>query len=464
MAQVVIDDSYAFGFSEKERFTYKSAKGISQDVVKDLSKQKKEPSWMSEYRLHAFLAFGKINMPSWGGDMSGINLDDIYCYLKPTDGQVDSWEKVPEEIKRTYEKLGVPQAEREFLAGVKAQWDSEVVYGSILKKLAKKGVVFLSMDEGLAKYPELVRQYFGTIVPYTDNKFASLNSAFWSGGSFIYVPPGITVDLPLQAYFRINAQRIGQFERTLIIADEGSFVHYIEGCTSPVYLTNSLHAGVVEIIVKKGARVRYTTVQNWSKNVFNLVTKRARVEEEGVMEWVDFNSGSKLTMKYPAMILAGRKARGEVLSLAMAGEGQHQDTGGKAIHLAPETSSRIISKSISYRGGRTSYRGMVKINKGAKNCKTKVVCDALILDDLSRTDTYPIMASSEDTTCAEHEATVSKIGEEQLFYLQSRGLTPTDAEIMVVNGFIEPVAREIPFEYAIELNRLVKMEMEGAVG
>lgn len=443
---------------------FKAKKGLSRRVVEQISWHKKESSWMRKLRLKALGIFRTKTVPTWGGDLSQIDFDDIYYYLKPAKQEFDSWDKVPGEIKRTYEKLGVPQAERGFLSGVKAQWDSEVVYGSILKKLKRKGVIFLSMEEGILKYPDLVKEYFGKIIPPSDNKFAALNGAVWSGGSFIYVPQGVKVDLPLQAYFRINAQRIGQFERTLIIADEGSFVHYLEGCTSPIYTSNSIHAGVVEIIVKRNARVRYTTIQNWSKNVYNLVTKRARVEEEGIMEWVDFNGGSALTMKYPSVYLVGKKARGEVLSLALAGANQHQDTGGKVLHLASETSSRIVSKSVSFNGGRTSFRGLVKIIGDVTNCKTSVVCDALILDNLSRSDTYPLISACGDSNKVEHEAFVSKLSKEQLFYLQSRGFSPADSEVMIINGFIEPIAKEIPFEYAIELNRLIKLEMEGAVG
>lgn len=455
---------YQYGFSEPERFIFKSKLGLTREVVKQISGNKNEPFWMRNIRLKALSVFEKTSMPSWGGDLSGIDFDNIYYYLKSTDGVKKSWKDVPEEIKRTYDKLGIPQAEQKFLAGVKAQWDSEVVYGSLLSDIEKKGVVFLSMDEGLKKYPDLVKQYFGTVVPANDNKFASLNSAVWSGGSFIYIPPNTSIDLPLQAYFRLNAKNIGQFERTLIIVEEGSFIHYIEGCTSPIYTTDSLHAAVVEIIVKKGARIRYTTVQNWSKNVYNLVTKRALVEEEGIIEWVDFNNGSLLTMKYPAAILAGRKAKMDMLSLAIAGPGQHQDSGGKAIHLAPETSSMLVAKSISHNGGVATNRSLVKIVPGAKNARSKTICEALILDGESTSNTYPTILTTEPSARIEHEATVSKISEEQLFYLTSRGIEKTEAEAIIVNGFIKPLTKQLPFEYAIELNQLIKLEMEGSVG
>lgn len=437
--------------------------GLNQQVVKDISAYKNEPEWMKKLRLLALTAFEKSPMPTFGGDLSGIVFKKIHYFIKSTDGIKHSWEEVPPEIKKTYDKLGIPKLEQKFLAGVKAQWDSEMVYGSLLKDLEEQGVVFLSMDEGLQKYPDLVKQYFGTIIPIADNKFAALNSAVWSGGCFIYVPPKVSITLPLQAYFRINAKNIGQFERTLIIADEGSFVHYIEGCTSPVYTTDSLHAGVVEILVKKGARVRYTTVQNWSKNVYNLVTKRAWVEEDGIMEWVDFNSGSKLTMKYPSAILAGKGAKVDMLALAIAGKGQKQDSGGKAVHLASGTSSVIQSKSISHHGGITSYRGLVKIGPGVKDIKSKTVCQALILDDKSRSDTYPAIMASGPNCEVSHEATVSRLSEEQIFYLESRGIKRKEAEAMIVNGFIKPLVKELPFEYAVELNQLIKLEMEGAM-
>lgn len=425
---------------------------------------KNEPEWMLNLRLKALKIFFEKPMPTWGGDMSAIDFQNIFYYLKPLDHAGKTWDDVPAEIKATFEKIGVPQAEREALAGVKSQYDSEVIYGSLKANLSKKGVVFLGMDEGLKQYPELVKEYFGKVIPMGDNKLAALNTAAWSGGSFIYVPKGVDVGLPLQTYFRINSENAGQFERTLIIADEGSKLHYIEGCSAPAYSSGSLHAAVVEIFVKKGAKVQYTTVQNWYKNVYNLVTKRAYVEEEGEMRWIDGNLGSKLTMKYPACILAGRKARGEILSIAWAGADQHQDTGAKMIHLAPETTSQILSKSISKNGGRSTYRGLVHIAKGATNARSKVVCDALILDELSRSDTYPTNKIMESQSILEHEAVVSRISEEQLFYLMSRGLSEHEAEGMIVNGFLDPVMKEVPFEYAIEMNRLINMEMEGSVG
>lgn len=461
----LISDTYEYGFSVPENYVYKSKKGLSKDVVQEISWLKGEPKWMTAFRLKSLAFFEARPLPTWGGDLSKINFDDIYYYIKPTEKQATKWEDLPPEIKRTYDRIGIPEAEKKMLlGGVSAQFESEVVYKSIVKTLNKKGVIFLDMDSGLREYPEIVKKYFGTVVPPNDNKFAALNSAVWSGGSFIYVPKGVHVDLPLQAYFRINAANMGQFERTLIIAEEGSYVHYVEGCTAPIYSTDSLHAAVVEIIVKKGARVRYTTVQNWSNNVYNLVTKRMRVEEQAFGEWIDCNIGSKLTMKYPSLYLMGKGARGEVLSIAYAGKGQHQDAGAKAIHAAPHTTSKITSKSISKAGGRTSYRGLVKVYKGCHHSKAKVVCDALILDEKSRSDTYPTMQVEEDGTQIEHEATVSKVGEEQLFYLMSRGLSQAEAEAMIVNGFIEPVVKELPMEYAVEMNRLIQLEMEGSVG
>ncbi len=459
-----VASKYKYGFSMPENYVYKAKKGLSEEVVKTISQMKDEPLWMTEYRLKAFGIFKTKAMPNWGADLSGIYFDDIYYYLKPTQKTEKSWEDVPKEIKTTYDKLGIPEAEKQYLGGVKAQYESEVVYGSLMKKLSKKGVVFCGMDEALKKYPEKVHQYFGKIVPSGDNKFAALNSAVWSGGSFIYVPKGVKVDLPLQAYFRINSANMGQFERTMIIVDEGAYVHYVEGCTAPIYSTDSLHAAVVEIFVKKGARCRYTTIQNWSTNVYNLVTKRAWVEEDGIMEWVDGNLGSKITMKYPAVILAGKRASGEILSIAVANKGQIIDAGGKCIHLAKETSSRIISKSISLNGGRASYRGLIQINQGAIDSRSKVVCDALILDPESRSDTYPVNKINESKSTLEHEATVSKIGEEQLFYLMSRGFEAHEAEAMIVNGFIEPIVKELPMEYSVELNRLINLQMEGSVG
>ncbi|MBI2442485.1 MAG: Fe-S cluster assembly protein SufB [Candidatus Levybacteria bacterium] len=455
---------YKFGFFDSIKPVYSTPKGINEKIVRVISGIKQEPEWMLQKRLLALKLFFSKQMPSWGGDLSRINFDDIYYYVRPTDKKGRSWDEVPAEIKTTFDKIGIPEAERKFLAGVGAQYDSEVIYHSISKMLAKKGVIFVDTDTAVKKYPELLQRNFGTVIPAADNKFAALNTAVWSGGSFVYVPKGVRVDLPLQAYFRINARNMGQFERTLIIADEGSYVHYVEGCTAPIFTTDSLHAAVVEIIVKKGARVRYTTIQNWSKNVYNLVTKRMFVEEEGIGEWIDGNLGSQLTMKYPSVYLKGRKAKGEVLSLAFAGSGQHQDAGGKAIHMAQETSSAITSKSISKDGGRTSYRGLLKIHKGAKNSKSTVRCDALILDERSRSDTYPTMLIDEERVTIGHEASVSKIGEEQLFYFQSRGIPQTQAEVMIVNGFVEPIVKELPMEYAVELNRLIQLEMTGSVG
>jgi len=456
--------TYQFGFHDNLKPFYSTSKGLSKKTVEEISHIKNEPLWMREKRLRALELFFSKKMPQWGGNLNKINFDEIYYYVKPTEKQGRSWEDVPSEIKNTFDKIGIPQAERKFLAGVGAQYDSEVIYHSISKMLEKKGVIFCDTDTALQKYPEIIKEYFGKIIPAADNKFAALNTAVWSGGSFIYVPKGVHVQLPLQAYFRINAKNMGQFERTLIIADEGSYVHYVEGCTAPIFTTDSLHSAVVEILVKKGARVRYTTIQNWSKNVYNLVTKRMFVEEEGFGEWIDGNLGSQLTMKYPSVYLKGRKARGEVLSLAFAGAGQHQDAGGKAIHLAPETTSAITSKSVSKDGGRTSYRGLLKVIKGAENCKSTVRCDALILDGKSRADTYPTMDIGEEKVTIGHEASVSKIGEEQLFYFQSRGISQQQAEVMIVNGFVEPIVRELPMEYAIELNRLIQLEMTGAVG
>lgn len=455
---------YQFGFHDNINPVYSTPKGLSEKIVREISHQKQEPEWMLEKRLKALAIFREKPMPTWGGDLSHINFDEIYYYVKPTEKQVTKWEDLPSEIKTTYDKIGIPEAEKKFLAGVGAQYDSEVVYHNLSKMLEKEGVIFCDTDTAVKKYPELFREYFGKIIPPGDNKFAALNTAVWSGGSFIYVPKGVHVKLPLQAYFRINAKNMGQFERTLIIADEGSYVHYVEGCTAPIFTTDSLHAAVVEIMVKKGARVRYTTIQNWSRNVYNLVTKRMFVEEEGFGEWIDGNLGSRLTMKYPSVYLRGRKARGEVLSLAFAGKGQHQDAGGKAIHLAPETTSVITSKSVSKDGGRTSYRGLLNVFKGAENSKSTVRCDALLLDELSRSDTYPVMNVTEERVSIGHEASVSKIGEEQLFYFQSRGIPLQQAEVMIVNGFVEPIVRELPMEYAVELNRLIQLEMVGAVG
>ena len=464
--QVDLRDSYTekYGFHDTEQHVFKSRKGLDADIVREISKLKDEPAWMLEYRLKALDIFGKKPTPTWGGDVSGIDFQDIFYYVKPTAEEAKSWDDVPADMKRTFDKLGIPEAEQKFLSGVGAQYDSEVVYHKIQEKLEKQGVIFLSMDHGLKEHPELVKEYFGTIIPSSDNKFAALNSAVWSGGSFIYVPKGVKVDIPLQAYFRINTRDMGQFERTLIIVDEDAYVHYVEGCTAPTFSSNSLHSAVVEIIVKKGGRCRYTTIQNWSNNVYNLVTKRAVAYANATMEWVDGNLGSKLTMKYPAIYMMEPGAHGEVLSIAFAGKGQHQDAGAKAVHCAPNTSSKIISKSISKDGGRAGYRGLVKVMKGAENCRSTVNCDALILDEHSRSDTYPYMEIEEDKVTIGHEATVSKIGDEQLFYLMARGIPGEEAAAMIVSGFIEPVVKELPMEYAVEMNRLIQLQMEGSVG
>lgn len=459
-----IGESYVLGHHDDVNYEFKSKKGLTENLVRDISRRKNEPEWMLEYRLRGLAKYYQMPIPKWGGDIEQIDFENIHYYLQPTANQGKTWDDVPDAIKKTFEKIGVPEAEKEMLAGVKAQYDSEVIYGSLRKSLSDKGVVFLGMDEGLKQYPELVKEYFGKVIPVGDNKLAALNSAVWSGGSFLYIPKGVEVGLPLQTYFRINSENAGQFERTLIIADEGSKVHYVEGCSAPAYSSGSLHAAVVEIFVKKGAKVTYTTVQNWYKNVYNLVTKRSYVEEDAEMRWIDGNLGSRLTMKYPCCVLAGRRARGETLSIAFAGEGQHQDTGAKMIHLAPDTTSQIISKSISKGGGRATYRGKIQINKGATGARSKVVCDALILDTNSRSDTYPTNLIMESDSTLEHEATVSKVGEEQLFYLMSRGLPEHEAEAMIVNGFLEPIMKQIPLEYAVEMNRLVELEMEGSVG
>ncbi|MEW6566715.1 MAG: Fe-S cluster assembly protein SufB [Chloroflexota bacterium] len=457
-------DRYKYGFSDPDVAVFRTPKGLSREVVQQISAMKEEPAWMLEFRLKALEHFLARPMPTWGGDLSQLNLDDIYYYVRPAEKEQRTWDEVPETIKLTFDRLGIPEAEQKFLAGVGAQYESEMVYHNIQKQLADQGVIFVSIEDGLKKHPDLFREYFGTVIPIADNKFAALNSAVWSGGSFIYVPKGVRVDLPLQAYFRLNSPNIGQFERTLIIADEGSQVHYVEGCTAPIYSTDSFHSGVIEIVVKKGARVRYTTIQNWSVNVFNLVTQRAIVHEDATMEWVDANLGSKLTMKYPSCYLIGRGARGEILSMAFAAKGQHQDAGGKAIHFAPHTSSKITSKSISKGGGRASYRGLLKVHKGAEGAKSNVVCDALLLDPQSRSDTYPYIEIDEDNVTVGHEASVSKVGEEQLFYLMSRGLSEEEATTMVVSGFIEPLVKELPMEYAIEMNRLIQLQMEGSIG
>lgn len=465
-ATVEVNTSYRekYGFAKPDISVFKTRKGLDEEVVRQISAHKNEPDWMLDFRLKALKIFESKKQPMWGADLSTINYDDIYYYVKPTEGKSKTWEDLPVEIRDTYDKIGIPEAEKKLLAGVGAQYDSEVIYHSIKKEWEKKGVIFLDTDSALQKYPEIFHEYFARAIPPADNKLAALNSAVWSGGSFIYVPPGVKVDIPLQAYFRINAAKMGQFERTLIVVDEGAQANYVEGCTAPIYTTDSLHAAVVEIFVKKNARFRYTTIQNWSNNVYNLVTKRAMVEEYGTMEWIDGNLGSKITMKYPSVYLRGRGARGEVLSIAFAGARQHQDAGGKAYHLAPDTSSSIVSKSISKDGGRTSYRGMLKVIKGASGVKANVRCDALILDEKSRSDTYPTMQIDEEDVNIGHEATVSKIGEDQLFYLMSRGMSENDATSMIVNGFIEPIVKELPLEYALELNRLIQLEMIGAVG
>jgi Fe-S cluster assembly protein SufB len=455
---------YKYGFKDPEVHVFKSRKGLDQEIVRQISQMKGEPDWMLKYRLKALEHFLERPTPTWGPDLSTLDLDDIYYYVKPTEKEEASWDDIPDTIKNTFDRLGIPEAEQKFLAGVGAQYESEMIYHSIHEQLAEQGVIFKSIENGLREHPDLFREYFGTIIPYTDNKYAALNSAVWSGGSFVYIPPGLKVDLPLQAYFRLNVANIGQFERSLIIADEGSQVHYVEGCTAPQYTTDSFHSGVIEIVVKKGARVRYTTIQNWSNNVYNLVTQRSRVEENGTMEWVDANLGSKITMKYPSCMLMGKGAHGEILSIAFSGKGQHHDTGGKVLHLAPDTTSKIISKSISKDGGRASYRGLMRVNKGNSNVKSNVVCDALLLDDYSRSDTYPYIEVDEQDVNIGHEASVSKVEEEQLFYLMSRGLSEEEATSMVVSGFIEPLVKELPMEYAIEMNRLIQLQMEGSIG
>ena len=453
-----------YGFHDTEQHVFKIRKGLDHSIVDEISRMKGEPEWMRDTRHKALDIFLAKPMPTWGGDVGAINFQDIYYYVKPTDEEAKTWEDVPADMKRTFDRLGIPEAEQKFLSGVGAQYDSEVVYHKIKEDLEKKGVLFLSADHGLKEHEHLFKEYFGKLIPSADNKFAALNTAVWSGGSFIYVPPGEHVDMPLQAYFRINQENAGQFERTLIIADEGSSVHYVEGCSAPVYSTDSLHSAVVELIAKPGARIRYTTIQNWSPNVYILVSKRARAETEATVEWIDGNLGSKLTMKYPAVVMTGPKAHGEVLSVAYAGAGQHQDAGAKMTHVAPETTSIIDSKSISKDGGRTTYRGLVKVEEGAHSVKSHVRCDALILDEDSRSDTYPYMEIEEKDARIGHEATVSKVGDDQLFYLMSRGLTEQQATAMIVNGFIEPITKTLPMEYAVELSRLIELNMEGAVG
>lgn len=457
-------DQYKYGFHDPEKHLFKAKKGLTKETVEEISWLKGEPDWMRDFRLKAYSIFLKKPMPGWGGYLGDLDFNEIYYYIRPSERTEKSWDDVPEDIKNTFDKLGIPEAERKFLAGVGAQYESEVVYHNLKKEWEDKGVIFLDTDTAVKEYPDIVKRYFSTIIPPADNKFAALNSAVWSGGSFIFIPEGVHVDIPLQAYFRINAENMGQFERTLIIAEPGSYVHYVEGCTAPVYSSDSLHSAVVEIIVKKGARVRYTTIQNWSKNVYNLVTKRAAAYSDATMEWVDANLGSKLSMKYPSVYMMEPGAKAEILSIAFAGKDQHQDVGGKAVHGAPYTSSNIVSKSISKGGGRSTYRGLVKVYKGAKGVKSHVRCDALILDEASRSDTYPYMEIDEERVTIGHEATVSKIGEEQLFYLMSRGMSEQDAAAMIVNGFIEPIVKELPMEYAVEMNRLIQLQMEGAVG
>ncbi len=460
-----IKDEYKYGFRDSEtNYSFKSGKGLNREIVEQISEMKNEPNWMRELRLKALEVFWQKPLPQWGGELNELNFNDIHYYMKAADRQGKTWDDVPTEIKNTFDKLGIPEAERKFLAGVGAQYESEVVYHSLREDLQKKGVIFTDTDTALREHSDLLREYFAKVIPIHDNKFAALNSAVWSGGSFVYIPAGVKIDIPLQAYFRINAENMGQFERTLIIVEEGAQVHYVEGCTAPMYSTESLHSAVVEIVVKKGGRCRYTTIQNWANNIYNLVTKRAVAYEDALMEWVDGNLGSRLTMKYPAVYLMGEGARGEVLSIAFAGKGQHQDAGAKIVHGAPHTSSRVISKSISKNGGRASYRGLLKVAAGAHGSKSSVVCDALILDDKSRSDTYPYIEIDEDDVKIGHEASVSKIGEEQLFYLMSRGLSDAEASTLIVSGFIEPLVKELPMEYAVEMNKLIQLQMEGSVG
>jgi Fe-S cluster assembly protein SufB len=457
--------TYEFGWHDRDAAGATARRGLNEAVVRDISAKKNEPEWMLELRLKGLRLFDRKPMPAWGSDLGGIDFDNIKYFVRSTEKQATSWEELPEDIKNTYDRLGIPEAEKQrLIAGVAAQYESEVVYHKIREDLEEQGVIFLDTDTGLREHEELFRQYFGSVIPVGDNKFAALNTSVWSGGSFIYVPKGVHVEIPLQAYFRINTENMGQFERTLIIADEGSYVHYVEGCTAPIYSSDSLHSAVVEIIVKKDARVRYTTIQNWSNNVYNLVTKRAVAEAGATMEWIDGNIGSKVTMKYPAVFLMGEHAKGETLSIAFAGEGQHQDAGAKMVHCAPHTSSSIVSKSVARGGGRTSYRGLVQVQEGAYGSASTVRCDALLVDDISRSDTYPYVDVREDDVAMGHEATVSKVSADQLFYLMSRGLPEDEAMAMIVRGFVEPIARELPMEYALELNRLIELQMEGAVG
>ncbi|MGH8868596.1 MAG: Fe-S cluster assembly protein SufB [Actinomycetes bacterium] len=457
--------SYQFGWSDSDTAGAAARRGLNEDVVRDISEKKNEPEWMLKARLKGLRLFGKKPLPTWGSDLSGIDFDNIKYFVRSTEQQATTWDELPADIKNTYDKLGIPEAEKQRLvAGVAAQYESEVVYHQIREDLEQKGVLFLDTDTALREHPETFREYFGSVIPVGDNKFSALNTAVWSGGSFIYVPPGVHVDIPLQAYFRINTENMGQFERTLIVVDEGAYVHYVEGCTAPIYSSDSLHSAVVEIVCKKNARCRYTTIQNWSNNVYNLVTKRAVAHEGATMEWVDGNIGSKVTMKYPAVWLLGEHAKGETLSVAFAGEGQHQDAGAKMVHAAPHTSSTIISKSVARGGGRTSYRGLVQVQEGAHHSRSTVKCDALLVDQISRSDTYPYVDVREDDVTMGHEATVSKVSEDQLFYLMSRGMSEDEAMAMIVRGFVEPIAKELPMEYALELNRLIELQMEGAVG
>jgi len=459
------DYTERYGFHDAENYLFKAPKGLTRELVEKISEVKNEPQWMREFRLKSLDHFLAREMPTWGSPMlAEVDFDNIHYFVRASENPERSWDDVPEDVKKTFDRLGIPEAERSFLAGVGAQYESEVVYHQVNKDLEDQGVIFLDMDSALRDHEELVREYFATIIPANDNKLASLNSAVWSGGSFVYVPPGVQVEMPLQAYFRINTENMGQFERTIIIADEGSYVHYVEGCTAPTYSSDSLHSAVVELIAKPGARIRYTTVQNWSTNVFNLVTKRAVAEKDATVEWVDCNLGSKLTMKYPSVYLMGERAHGEILSIAFAGKGQHQDAGGKIVHVAPNTTSNIFAKSISKDGGRSSYRGLLEVAKGAGGSKSKVVCDALLLDEESRSDTYPTIRIGEDDVDVGHEATVSKVGDEQLFYLMSHGITEEEAGKLIVNGFIEPIVKELPMEYAVEMNRLIELQMEGSIG
>lgn len=464
MTQTFTPSDYRYGFSDPEAYLARTPKGLTETTVRAISAYKQEPAWMLDKRLAALRVFQEKPMPTWGADLSHINFDEIVYFLRATDRPLRNWDEVPDQIKKTFDYIGVPEAEKKFLAGAAAQYDSEAVYHNLKQEWESQGVVFLDMDTALREHPEIVKQYFGTLVPAHDNKFAALNTAVWSGGSFVYVPAGVKLEIPLQAYFRINARNAGQFERTLIIVEEGAQVHYVEGCSAPVYTTDSLHAAVVEVVVKAGARARYTTIQNWSGDVYNLVTKRATAQRDATMEWVDCNLGSKITMKYPSVYLLGEGARAEVLSLALAGHNQHQDAGTKIFHFAPNTSSVVTSKSVSHSGGRTSYRGLIKSSSKATNANSKVICDALLLDETSVSDTYPSMDINNPNCQIEHEASVSKVGEEQLFYLRSRGLSERDATALIINGFIEPIVKKLPMEYAVEMNRLIELQMEGSVG